>query len=96
MSGLGPGQTNPASKPHPYSSTWGRTMTSTLSGHLPRQLSRITKGLPDPVRRDVPRTAAPVRRVRHEVRDGLAVIVFSAAASTGVAMALLLLVHAAG
>jgi hypothetical protein len=71
-------------------------MTSTLSGHLPRQLSRLTRGLPDPVRPDLPRTSAPARRVRHEVRDGIAVIAFSAAASTGVALALLLLVHVAG
>jgi hypothetical protein len=32
----------------------------------------------------------PVRRVRHEVRDGIAVIAFSAAASTGLATVLLL------
>jgi hypothetical protein len=71
-------------------------MTSTLSGHLPRQLSRLTGGLPDPVRPDVPRSSGPARRVRHQVRDGVAVIAFSAAASTGVALALLLLVHVAG
>ena len=71
-------------------------MTSTLSGHLPRQLSRLTRGLPDPVRSDLPRTPGTPRRVRHEVRDGVAVIVFSAAASTGVALALLLIVHVAG
>ena len=35
-------------------------------------------------------------RVRHEVRDGFVVIAFSAAASTGVALALLLLVRVAG
>jgi hypothetical protein len=39
---------------------------------------------------------APARRVRHEVRDGVAVAVFSAAASTGVALALLLLAKLAG
>ena len=38
----------------------------------------------------------PPRRVRHEVRDGVAVIVFSAVASTGVAVALLLLATLAG
>ena len=32
----------------------------------------------------------PVRRVRHEVRDGMAVIAFSAAASSGLAAALML------
>ena len=37
-----------------------------------------------------------VRRVRHEVRDGVAVIVFSAAASTALAGAMLLLVTLAG
>jgi hypothetical protein len=36
------------------------------------------------------------RRVRHVVRDGVVVIAFSAAASTGVALALLLLVRVAG
>ena len=41
-------------------------------------------------------TQPPVRRVRQEVRDGIAVIAFSAAASTGLALALLLLVRAAG
>ena len=38
----------------------------------------------------------PARRVRHEVRDGMAVIAFSAAASSGLAAALMLflaLVH---
>jgi hypothetical protein len=34
--------------------------------------------------------------VREEVRDGVAVIAFSAAASTGVAMVLLILVRVAG
>ena len=38
----------------------------------------------------------PVRRVRHEVRDGVAVIAFSAAASSGLALALLLIVRLAG
>jgi hypothetical protein len=44
----------------------------------------------------LPPTAVPQRRVRQEVRDGLAVIGFSAVASTGVALALLLLVRFAG
>jgi len=35
--------------------------------------------------------AAPVRRVRHELRDGLAVMAFSATASTALAVGLLLL-----
>jgi hypothetical protein len=39
---------------------------------------------------------APARRVRHEIRDGLAVVAFSAAASTGLALVLVLIVHAAG
>ena len=38
-------------------------------------------------------TPAPVRRVRHEVRDSLAVMIFSAAASVGVALLLLILVR---
>jgi hypothetical protein len=36
------------------------------------------------------------RRVRHDVRDGLAVIAFSAVASTGLALAFLVLVRLAG
>ena len=40
--------------------------------------------------------AAVPRRVRHEVRDGAAVIAFSAAASTGLALALMLLARLAG
>lgn len=36
------------------------------------------------------------RRVRHEVRDGAVVVVFSATASTTVAMALLLLARLVG
>ena len=38
-------------------------------------------------------TPAPVRRVRQEVRDSVAVMVFSAAASVGVALLLLVLVR---
>lgn len=35
----------------------------------------------------------PIKRVRDEVKDGLAVIAFSALASTALAVALLLAVH---
>ena len=35
----------------------------------------------------------PTRRVRHEVRDGLNVIAFSAVASSALALALMLLFH---
>jgi hypothetical protein len=38
----------------------------------------------------------PAPRVRHQVRDGFAVIAFSAAASSGLAVALMLLAHLAG
>jgi hypothetical protein len=38
----------------------------------------------------------PVRRVRHEVRDGMAVIAFSAAASSALAAALMLFLTAVG
>ncbi|MEO7352634.1 MAG: hypothetical protein ABIR34_03130 [Marmoricola sp.] len=38
-------------------------------------------------------TVPPARRVRHEVRDTLAVMIFSAAASCGVALLLLVLVR---
>ena len=74
-------------------------MMVTLPQHLPRQLTRLTRGLPaDPVRpADLrPDPAAPVRRVRHEVRDGVAVIALSATASTGFALMLLLLARVAG
>jgi hypothetical protein len=77
-------------------------MSGTLTRHLPRQVSRnlterIAAGLPaDPVRPAVPRAGAPTRRVRHEVRDGAAVILFSAAASTGLALTLMLLARAIG
>jgi hypothetical protein len=37
----------------------------------------------------------PTRRVREEVKDSLAVIAFSAAASSALALALLLFVHLA-
>jgi len=40
--------------------------------------------------------ARPVRRVRQEVRDGVAVIAFSAVASPAAALTLLLLVRLAG
>ena len=74
-------------------------MSLTLPGHLPRRLSRLTRDTPAelPRSRDAGRpapsgTSAPVRRVRDEVRDGIAVLAFSAAASTAVALALLLLI----
>jgi len=38
----------------------------------------------------------PVRRVREEVRDGAAVVVFSAAASSALALALTLVLHLVG
>jgi hypothetical protein len=80
-------------------------MTVMLPQHLPRRLSRLVRAIPgDPVRparsddgrRSTVGTARPVRRVRHEVRDGVAVIAFSAAASTALAMVLLVLVRVAG
>ncbi|MGZ4436181.1 MAG: hypothetical protein ACXVW6_00990 [Nocardioidaceae bacterium] len=42
------------------------------------------------------RPGSPARRVRHQVRDGVVVIAFSAVASSGLALALLLLVRLAG
>ena len=38
-------------------------------------------------------TVTPARRVRHEVRDSLAVMIFSAAASCGLALLLTLAVR---
>lgn len=49
-----------------------------LAGHPPERLV----GLVSP---------RPTRRVRHEVRDGMAVIAFSAAASSALALALTVL-----
>jgi hypothetical protein len=43
------------------------------------------------VARPVDAPVPPVRRVRHDVRDGLAVMAFSAATSIGLALLLLLL-----
>ncbi|HYO41102.1 MAG TPA: hypothetical protein VER39_15760 [Nocardioidaceae bacterium] len=52
--------------------------------------------MPDSTTVTGPDTGPPTRRVRHEVRDGLAVAAFSALASTGLALLLLLLVTVAG
>jgi hypothetical protein len=81
-------------------------MTITPTHHLPglpRQLTRLAdlradvaaelRGDLDPVTSP---SLTPARRVRHEVRDGVAVIAFSAAASTGVALVLLLVTRVAG
>lgn len=43
-----------------------------------------------------PLSGQPARRVRHEVRDGMAVIAFSAVASTGLAAALMLFLSLVG
>jgi hypothetical protein len=48
-------------------------------------------GLAGPVHGPLTAPAKPPRRVRHEVRDGLAVMAFSAATSAGIAAALMLL-----
>jgi hypothetical protein len=93
--------TRPGSTPVSSSSTsqqashQGRTVTDTYSGPVPRQLRRISQGPADPARPDLPRVTAPVRRVRHQVRDGVAVVAFSAGASTAIAV-LLVLVRLAG
>jgi hypothetical protein len=66
--------------------------SSRMSISLPGRASAPGR-LRSPSVRPLPR---PVRRVRHEVRDGVAVMVFSAAASTALAGAMLLLVTLAG
>ena len=72
-------------------------MSVTITEHLPRQLSWLTRGIADdPTAADSGACATPARRVRHEVRDGVVVVAFSATASTGLALALLLLVRVAG
>jgi len=48
-------------------------------------------GVAGPVRGPLTGSVTPARRVRHEVRDGLAVMAFSAATSVGLAAALMLL-----
>ena len=50
-------------------------------------MSGVARPVPGAVTAPVP----PVRRVRHAVRDGLAVMAFSAVTSVGLAMALTLL-----
>jgi hypothetical protein len=70
-------------------------MSVTLRGKLPRRPFRRIVVSAD-AGRDRPDVPSTTRRVRHEIRDGVAVIAFSALASTGVALALLLLVTLAG
>jgi hypothetical protein len=48
-------------------------------------------GVAGPVRGPLTAPVTPARRVRHEVRDGLAVMAFSAATSVGLAGLLVLL-----
>jgi hypothetical protein len=48
-------------------------------------------GVAGPVRGPLAAPARPLRRVRHEVRDGLAVMAFSAATSVALAAVLMLL-----
>ena len=50
-------------------------------------MSGVARPVPGRLTAPVP----PVRRVRHEVRDGLAVMAFSAATSVGLTMVLTLL-----
>jgi hypothetical protein len=73
--------------------------SNSMTGSFPQRpflghLHGFSRGLPaDPVRPNLPRSSSvPARRVRHQVRDGAVVMAFSAAASTGVALALLVLV----
>ena len=61
-------------------------MSTTVFGQLSGHLSGVLT--PEPPTR-------AVRRVRHEVRDGIAVIAFSAVSSTATALALLMLVRLA-
>ena len=64
-------------------------MSTTWSGRVSGVAAQAARARrPMPVR--------PVRRVRHEVRDGVAVIMFSAVSSTALAGTMLLLVRLAG
>jgi hypothetical protein len=64
-------------------------MSTTWSGRVSGAAAQAARARrPMPVR--------PVRRVRHEVRDGVAVIAFSAVSSTALAGTMLLLVRLAG
>jgi hypothetical protein len=58
-----------------------------MSSFAPGRLSGITAPAVD---------ARPLRRVRHEVRDGAVVMAFSAVASTALAGAMLLVVTLVG
>jgi hypothetical protein len=73
-------------------------MSVTFPGHLPGDLTGQLTGLTGRLGGFTTQTppARPVRRVRHEVKDGVAVVAFSAAASSALALALMLLVHLAG
>jgi hypothetical protein len=70
-------------------------MSTTVLGQLSSGITRNLSGHLGAVLTPAPPTRA-VRRVRHEVRDGIVVIAFSAVASTVTAVALLLLVRLAG
>lgn len=73
-------------------------MSVTFSGHLSGALPGPTQPLPASFSAALPSAlpGRPVRRVRHEVRDGMAVIAFSAAASSALALALMLFASAVG
>lgn len=71
------------------------TISGHLSGRLPGRRSPVRP--PGPSVRRLPAPGpGPQRRVRDEVRDGLGVIAFSAAASSGLALLLTVLLHQAG
>ena len=62
-------------------------MSVTFTGQLARQFAGPRRAVPD---------SRPTRRVRQEVRDGLAVAVFTAAASSALAVVLAVLTRLAG
>jgi len=62
-------------------------MSVTFTGQLTHKLAGPSRGVPD---------ARPTRRVRQEVRDGLAVAAFTAAASSLLALVLAVLTRLAG
>ncbi|HET7357954.1 MAG TPA: hypothetical protein VFJ09_14890 [Nocardioidaceae bacterium] len=62
-------------------------MSVTFTGQLARQLAGPRRAVPD---------SRPTRRVRQEVRDGLAVAAFTASACSVLAMVLGMLIHLAG
>jgi hypothetical protein len=62
-----------------------------MNSRIQVQGSRTMSGVAETVVGPVATPVTPARRVRHDVRDGLAVMAFSAATSIGLTVVLMLL-----